>query len=111
MGTLLQDARYGIRTLAKSPGFTIVVMLTLALGIGANMAIFSVLNAVLLRPLPYRDASRLVVMRETTKRVGEVSVSYPDFLDWRQRSRTPSLRPPARCHRYRRGPRPLPAAT
>ncbi len=88
MGTLLQDVRYGIRTLAKSPGFTIVVMLTLALGIGANMAIFSVLNAVLLRPLPYRDASRLVVMRETTKRVGEVSVSYPDFLDWRQRSRT-----------------------
>ncbi len=70
----------------KFPGFTLVAVLTLALGIGANTAIFSVVYAVLLRPLPYRDASRLVVMNETTPRVGTLSVSYLNFLDWRKQS-------------------------
>lgn len=81
--TLLQDLRYGSRVLRKSPGFTLIALLTLALGIGANTAIFSILYGILLRPLPYRDASRLIVLHETTPKVGLVSVSYPDFLDWR----------------------------
>jgi putative ABC transport system permease protein len=81
--TLVQDLRYGWRVLRKSPGFTAVALLTLALGIGANTAIFSVLYGILLRPLPYKDAARLVVLSETTPKVGMVSVSYPDFVDWR----------------------------
>ena len=83
---LLQDLRYGLRMIWKFPGFTLVAVLTLALGIGANTAIFSVVYAVLLRPLPYRDASRLIVMNETTPRVGTLSVSYLNFLDWRKQS-------------------------
>lgn len=87
MTTFLSDLRYGFRMLTKNPGFTAVAVLTLALGIGATTAIFSVVDAVLLRPLPYRDSGQLVVMREKAHGVGNVSVSYPDFLDWRQQSR------------------------
>jgi len=85
---LVQDMRYAVRTLRKSPGFTAVALFTLALGIGANTAIFSVVYGVLLRALPFREPSRLVVLNETTPRVGTVSVSYPNFLDWRAQSRT-----------------------
>ncbi|MBS1877760.1 MAG: ABC transporter permease [Acidobacteria bacterium] len=84
---LLQDVRHGLRLLRKSPGFTAAALLTLALGIGANTAIFSVLYGVLLRPLPYPDSARLIVLNETTPKVGGVSVSYPDFLDWREQGR------------------------
>jgi putative ABC transport system permease protein len=86
--TLAQDLRYGGRTLLKSPGFAAAALITLALGIGANTAIFSVVYGILLRPLPFRDASRLVLLNETTPRVGNVSVSYPNFQDWRAQSRT-----------------------
>ena len=83
---LFEDIRFGLRLLRKNPGFTAVAMLTLALGIGANTAVFSLVYAVLLRPLPFKDPSSLIVLNETTPKVGTVSVSYPNFLDWRSQS-------------------------
>jgi predicted permease len=88
MSSLLQDLRYGWRMLAKNPGFTAVALLALALGIGANTAIFSVVNGVLLRPLPYPEPARLMMIYETTARLGQGAVSYPDFLDWRRENRS-----------------------
>jgi putative ABC transport system permease protein len=82
------DMRYGFRLLRKSPGFALAALLTLGLAAGANTAIFSIVYGTLLRPLPYRDSSRLVVLNETTAALGSVSVSYPNFLDWRAQSRT-----------------------
>ena len=84
MTTLIQDLRYGLRMLAKNPGFTAVALMALALGIGANTAIFSVVNGVLLRPLPYADPGRLMTVYETTREFGQMSVAYPNFLDWRR---------------------------
>jgi len=88
MESLSMDLRYGWRTLLKSPGFAAAALFTLALGIGANTAIFSLVYGILLRPLPFRDASHLVLLNETTPQVGDVSVSYPNFQDWRRQSRT-----------------------
>lgn len=87
METIINDIRYGIRGLIKRPGFTAVAVLTLALGIGANSAIFSVLNAVLLRSLPYADADRIVRIDETEGK-GGMGVSPPNLLDFQQQNQT-----------------------
>jgi putative ABC transport system permease protein len=86
---LWQDLRYAVRILIKSPGFNLVAVIALALGIGANTAVFSIVNALLLRPLPFRDPERLVQVWETSAKRGvrEMTVSYPNFADWRDQNR------------------------
>jgi putative ABC transport system permease protein len=86
METVLGDLRYSLRTLVRTPMFTFVAVVTLTLGIGANTAIFSVVNAVLLRPLPYKDAGRLVLVFETEPELAKAPVSGPDFVDWRDQN-------------------------
>jgi predicted permease len=88
MGILLQDVRYGLRTLARDPGFTAVAVIALAIGIGANTAIFSVVNGVLLRPLPYREPDRLMRLSETSPDFASMAIAYPNFADWKEHSRS-----------------------
>jgi putative ABC transport system permease protein len=88
MGSFRQDLQFGARMLARNPGFTLIAVATLALGIGANTAIFSVVNAVLLRPLPYVEADRLVWITERQEQIPTRWVSYPNFLDWRARNQS-----------------------
>ncbi len=88
MSALIQDLRYGLRMLAKNPGFAAVAVVALALGIGANTAIFSVVNGVLLQPLPYRDPDRLMRLSESSPNFGTMSVACPNFVDWKDQNRS-----------------------
>ncbi|HEX6057834.1 MAG TPA: ABC transporter permease, partial [Gemmatimonadaceae bacterium] len=91
MDTLFQDLRYTFRRLASSPGFAVVVLLTLALGIGANTAIFSVVNGILLRPLPWKEPERLVSLWQDHRAIGRAEPEWftpPDYFDWKTQNRT-----------------------
>src|SRR6266853_742680 len=88
---LMQDLQFGVRMLAKSTGFTAVAILTLALGIGANTALFSVVNGVLFNPLPYPEPEQLVTLHESKPNFEAGSVSFPNFRDWRKENTTFSV--------------------
>ncbi len=88
MRTLLQDLRYAVRNLGNARGFALVAAVTLAIGIGANTAIFSIIDTILLRPLPYRDPGRLVRLNETESAPGRYPFAGPDYLDWKAQNST-----------------------
>lgn len=88
MRSILRDLRHGFRLLSREPGLALVVALTLGLGIGVNIGVFSVVDALLLRSLPFKGGDELVWVAESSAQIPEMSVSYPNFLDWRERSQT-----------------------
>src|SRR5215475_4557089 len=100
MGTLLDDVRYGLRMLGKTPSFTVVALITLALGIGANTALFSVVNGVLLNPLPFHDPDQLVALSESKPNFSQGSISYPNFLDWQKQNHSFSAMAIARSYGF-----------
>jgi len=100
MEALIQDLRYGFRMLVNSPGFTVVAIVTLALGIGANTALFSVIHGVLLSPLPFPEPDQLVTLHENKPNFEGGSVSYPNFRDWRKDNHTFSALGLARTYAF-----------
>jgi len=86
--TFWQDIRFGLRMLRKNPGFSLIAILTLALGIGANTAIFSLVHTLLLRPLPYHESARLVLLSDKGRTGGRNFIPYPNFSDWRERAQS-----------------------
>ena len=100
MEALIQDLRYGFRLLVKSPGFTVVAIVTLALGIGANTALFSVIHGVLLSPLPFPEPDQLVTLHENKPNFEGGSISYPNFSDWRKDNHTFSALGLARTYAF-----------
>ena len=86
---LRRDCGYGLRGIARNPAFSAIVIVTLALGIGANTAIFSVVHGVLMRPLPYKAPERLVILHQAAPKIGEASFGFsvPDFTDFREKTR------------------------
>jgi putative ABC transport system permease protein len=100
MTSFWQDMRYGLRMLLKNPGFTAIAVLTLALGIGANTALFSVVNGVLLNPLPYPNSDQLVAVYAKKTDFEQISITYPNFLDWQKESRSFSALGAVRSEEY-----------
>jgi len=91
MLTFWHDIRYGLRMLFKNPAFSVIAIATLALGIGANTALFSVINGVLLNPLPYPGAERLIALYSKSAHFSRQSISYPNFLDWQRENKSFAL--------------------
>ena len=91
MGEITRDLRYALRLFGRNPLLVTIIVITLGIGIGANTAVFSAVDAILLKSLPYNDPSKLAVLSEGTRQLPELQVSYPDYLDWKQRMHSFSL--------------------
>src|SRR5208282_6804309 len=100
MTAIIQDLKFAARMLAKSPAFTAVAILTLALAIGANTALFSIVNGVLLNPLPYPQPDQLVTLHESKPNFNTGSISYPNFLDWQKDNHTLSSMAVSRAYSF-----------